>query len=365
MKKLLFIPLLAITLVLVFITNNTHAVYTKNDTATFRPTYLEVNSDDVTSTYITQVTYFDTTVTFQYTESAFDMIHIDAGDFYGDYLIIPIFKENVLYYNFKYGNGLLAYQFESASDLSYVVIDRVLNQLVVYDSVTPTPLLTITTSNFMGTGIYLELIVQNQVAPSFNVGTLFRTSSDYYAPVNVQVEQAIVAFEYDYTLYHTNLVDLVNELEIDEVREYVIDYPEAIDDDYYLYFDGLNVRMFDITYISIKNNIIRLYQSDKNLRYTLNVSSYTNVSFRYNYNVSLRTPYDDGYVAGYNVGFEAGKEVGILEGIDITSPEAYEKGYLDGNLNGFYANLHVWMPPAIIIVIILGGIVWFATRRKD
>lgn len=50
----------------------------------------------------------------------------------------------------------------------------------------------------------------------------------------------------------------------------------------------------------------------------------------------------------------------------IEDPEgAYQQGYLDGSNNSFQANLHVWIVPAIIIVLIGGGFVTFALRKRE
>ena len=92
--------------------------------------------------------------------------------------------------------------------------------------------------------------------------------------------------------------------------------------------------------------------------------------------------YDVGYNTGYNYGYDLGKDEGYIEGfergydvgINETQPNVYQRGYNDGYSDGyndgkneppmsFVNNLHVWIVPAIIIVIIAGIFVGYRKER--
>lgn len=78
--------------------------------------------------------------------------------------------------------------------------------------------------------------------------------------------------------------------------------------------------------------------------------------------------YDVGYQDGFDSGFLAGLSEGILES-DVS--EAYQKGFLDGeksklaeNNAAFYSGIGKWLVPAVITVIVLGGIVSIASIKR-
>ncbi|NLD46685.1 MAG: hypothetical protein GX660_05730 [Clostridiaceae bacterium] len=68
-------------------------------------------------------------------------------------------------------------------------------------------------------------------------------------------------------------------------------------------------------------------------------------------------PYDDNESYSYDKGYTAGAL--LVEG------ESYDLGYLDGSEDSFQANIHKWLVPAIIIVLIAGGFVAFIKMRKS
>jgi len=92
--------------------------------------------------------------------------------------------------------------------------------------------------------------------------------------------------------------------------------------------------------------------------------------------------YDDGenagYVIGKNEGYEYGYNVGYNDAYDEINPnEKYTQGYQDGfragekskiaqNNEAFYNSIEKWLVPAIITVIVLGGIVSIiAIKRRE
>ena len=90
---------------------------------------------------------------------------------------------------------------------------------------------------------------------------------------------------------------------------------------------------------------------------------------------SLESEYDRGYDEGYDAGYEEGNLVGYnegyQEGIMLNNEEAYQEGFKDGeksqiakNNESFYKGLEKWLVPAIITVILLGGFVTIAVRKR-
>ena len=80
--------------------------------------------------------------------------------------------------------------------------------------------------------------------------------------------------------------------------------------------------------------------------------------------------YDNGYSTGYNNGYNNGYNEGYGDGVRVTEPEAYQRGYDDGynvasnnSLFKFTSNLHIWLVPAIIIVVIAGIFVGYRRER--
>ncbi|HEY8390050.1 MAG TPA: hypothetical protein VIL26_03760 [Clostridia bacterium] len=81
--------------------------------------------------------------------------------------------------------------------------------------------------------------------------------------------------------------------------------------------------------------------------------------------------YNEGYDEGYDVGYDEGYDVGYEEGILLNQSEAYEEGFKAGqkskiaeNNEKFYTGLEKWLVPAIITVILLGGFVTIAVRKR-
>ena len=83
---------------------------------------------------------------------------------------------------------------------------------------------------------------------------------------------------------------------------------------------------------------------------------------------ALDLEFDRGYDDGYDVGYDEGYGKGILEG---DYAEAYEAGFKAGeksklaeNNEAFYTGIEKWLVPAVITVIVLGGIVSIAAIRR-
>lgn len=97
------------------------------------------------------------------------------------------------------------------------------------------------------------------------------------------------------------------------------------------------------------------------------------------YDLGLEVGREEGYENGYSVGesdglsrgYEQGYDNGYNDGVLATESEAYEKGFSDGqksklaeNNEKFYSGIEKWLVPAIIAVILLGGFVTIAVRKR-
>ena len=75
------------------------------------------------------------------------------------------------------------------------------------------------------------------------------------------------------------------------------------------------------------------------------------------YGFSPYPPYTDNESYSYDAGYTAGAL--LVEG------ESYDLGYLEGSEDSFQANIHKWLVPAIIIVLVAGGFIAFMKMRKS
>ena len=83
--------------------------------------------------------------------------------------------------------------------------------------------------------------------------------------------------------------------------------------------------------------------------------------------IELETAIDNGFTEGFVDGYY----VGYNEGVQTGAPEAYQEGFKDGqesklaqNNEAFYQGIEKWLVPAIIAVIVLGGFVSIAVRKR-
>ena len=92
------------------------------------------------------------------------------------------------------------------------------------------------------------------------------------------------------------------------------------------------------------------------------------------YEAGYSRGYTDGYNRGNAEGYSEGYYNGYTEGAKVTEPLAYQRGYDNGYKDGyndgvqepplkFLSNLHVWIVPAIIVVIIAGIFVGYRRER--
>ena len=92
------------------------------------------------------------------------------------------------------------------------------------------------------------------------------------------------------------------------------------------------------------------------------------------YHMGYRNGYNYGYINGEEAGYERGFEEGYEQGFDDGKTLEYEDGYNDGynigyddGLNAstskFTSNLHVWIVPAMIVVIVAGIFVGYRRER--
>ena len=129
------------------------------------------------------------------------------------------------------------------------------------------------------------------------------------------------------------------------------------------------------------------YSTLEIIRYQYYIPDYSlddayNNGYRDGYNdgkaVADENAYEQGYIEGWNEGFEEGYNRGYNKAYEeIDTHEEYMLGYRDGfrdgekskiaqNNEAFYNSIEKWLVPAIITVIIVGGIVSIiAIKRRE
>lgn len=156
---------------------------------------------------------------------------------------------------------------------------------------------------------------------------------------------------YDGGFYLTNI-----ELFLNEVPVLYIKYIPGTDSIEYQagYNDGYNNGFDDGFQVGDQNGFDRGY----------------NVGYDEGYNEGHQEGQSEGYNIGYNFGYNNGYNRGYNDGVRATEPQAYQRGYDDGYNEAsnqapikFMSNLHVWLVPAIIIVVVAGIFVGYRRER--
>lgn len=110
----------------------------------------------------------------------------------------------------------------------------------------------------------------------------------------------------------------------------------------------------------------RLFRDDTAL-YIGKLEPDINDAYNIGFNDGYSVGYNDGRVygenEGYGRGYAEGYDNGYNDGVMEAEPEAYQRGYNDGAKSSFIGNLHVWIVPAIIIVVIAGIFVGYRRER--
>lgn len=87
------------------------------------------------------------------------------------------------------------------------------------------------------------------------------------------------------------------------------------------------------------------------------------LGFRDGYNNGYSNGYDKGLEDGYNQGYDTGYNKGYNDGARATQSQAYQRGYNEGLKDSFYSKFHVWIVPAIIVVVIAGIFVGYRREK--
>ncbi|MEM0173954.1 MAG: hypothetical protein QXI16_05565 [Sulfolobaceae archaeon] len=350
--------IMIVTLLLSFtiLTQNVHAIFV-DDTSIANPDLTLVSTFQNESYYRLSVGYMQndmmTIIDIHDFEQVFNTL---VPSFYNGYVIWSIDNDHVDRYVVLSGNNSLV---DEIPDVDYIVFNRYTSDVEFYLEGTNTPFITYDSGQYSSVGLNLQAIVIENDSQYTDI--YYRTMADFYSPIQPNVERNILRFEYPYNTFTNNIVDLATNLALNERLVYNFYFHDAIENEYYLNLDGNFVQMFDITYVMIVNGILRLYQSDKNLRYTVNLNNYTTVSLHYNYIVQDYELLDATYQAGYDDGFDDGK----LEGITTTEQDSYDQGYIDGGRDSFMASIKDWIVPAIIVVLFLGGALTVIARKRE
>jgi len=160
---------------------------------------------------------------------------------------------------------------------------------------------------------------------------------------------------------------------------------DLIDDDgwlsYYLdtYGDTGTIPDWDRTYVyfNVTEQVFWFeYHGNNYAGYMLEqyLSVYDELGYDRVYDWGYEVGYAIGYNSGYSYGYFEGYDVGFDEGVSVGDySEAYNEGFRAGqesklaeNNEKFYNGIEKWLVPAVIAVIVLGGIVSVtAIKRRE
>ena len=132
------------------------------------------------------------------------------------------------------------------------------------------------------------------------------------------------------------------------------------------YGTSIIIPIYPIRRIDDIFDIIELTEEELLAAYNSGCSDGYDVGYDDGYQEGYEKGYDLGDEEGYNLGYQEGYDDGYQEGINLK--DDYMKGYNDGFKDGekskiaqnnetFYKSIEKWLVPAIITVIIAGGIV--------
>lgn len=110
----------------------------------------------------------------------------------------------------------------------------------------------------------------------------------------------------------------------------------------------------------------RLFSDDTALyigKFDPSIEDAYNIGFNDGYGIGFDDGFINGENSGYGRGYSTGYNDGYTRGVRDAEPEAYQRGYNEGAMNSFQAKLHVWIVPAIIVVIIAGIFVGYRKER--
>ena len=99
--------------------------------------------------------------------------------------------------------------------------------------------------------------------------------------------------------------------------------------------------------------------------YMIYVVDTDSIEYDQGYNDGFNEGRSRGYSSGYNDGYASGYNTGYNAGLQASQQQAYQRGYEDGLKNAypnFINNLHQWIVPAIIVVIVAG--IFVGCRRE-
>jgi len=177
-------------------------------------------------------------------------------------------------------------------------------------------------------------------------------ANDYFGEMNVKCEM-ILHDEIDYTV-----VDIS-----DKAYKLLAGYPVVINNMFLLYPGEKMVYRIDFVFeIDFHIDLTGLlFDEITNEFYQYEIELYYNSSVYYD-------AYEKGLEDGYDMGYQDGYDDGFLES-DVY--EVYQRGFKDGeksklaeNNASFYNGIEKWLVPAVITVIVLGGIVSIASIKR-
>jgi hypothetical protein len=235
-----------------------------------------------------------------------------------------------------------------------------------------------------GIRLYIDRLYGDDVTGELEYAIMRTVNSYQIGGIVVPVHEP---YMFGRNYFHTDLLNgKIKELLQYWGEDYVI--PET--DRVWVYFD-VNLQKFVLEWVGSSYWVYWMYRSSE----LLNDNESYNIGYNDGYDVGYGEGYSEGYDVGNIEGYDVGRTVGYDEGYNegcsvgyangyingydigyndgmlVSEAEAYERGFSDGqksklaeNNEKFYNGLEKWLVPAIIAVILLGGFVSIAVRKR-
>ena len=188
--------------------------------------------------------------------------------------------------------------------------------------------------------------------------------NDYFLIAGLAIQKGIPSVSIENIGYELKEIQIEGNYTMFSIRLII---PKTIVDNQYFGIDNMLTFFRDDTAFYIKYD---LYQYGYDLGYM--------VGYKDGYDFGLEYSYQEGYQEGYDLGYEEGYDDGYNKAYEeINTNDEYMLGYNDGfkageeskiaqNSEAFYKSIEKWLVPAIITVILLGGIVSIiAIKRRE
>lgn len=237
--------------------------------------------------------------------------------------------------------------------------DTDINYYLVSDAFEPTTSIVVYNVGHSGSNILLD---------KPNIIVIIK--KDIYDYVVVRFD-SFLRYHYDSTYFDIGDYDI-----------YIFDFPDRLNTKYNLEIRKENVTtteeadkflndVVDNIYFSHTSKLLTSFIASQFYYFGYITGFEEMISDNEAYQIGYETGYENGYTEGDESGYERGFEAGYDQGFDYGKTVEYEHGYEDGYDDGysdgirepFFSNFHVWIVPAIIIIVIAGIFVGYRRER--